>query len=415
MSRDMPKKVPAGIEHLRSAILTVLRDIISGKIVLLFGSTRGSLLLRQYLIDAGASEVFDLPSAPKKACQSISAQFHFYDEELLRPSEHLRAHLIRLDPQRRAVVYAGSFVSTNALDGRPVLGRRAHQWRESEKKKYQCILTSGQDNYTPQYLDLTSGLTPDDFLQYCRRTLPCVVSGDANGCIAMGADYVYVFQEATPAEMMERIARLLFQQCEGVRVAPLSQGLPATYYGVVSGYQQVLYGPVEALVGVQLTDCRVVAPGILIPAAISESVLEDAAANVGELVAKLVTATGYRGTFGIDGSFSRSAFIVHEINPRLCAGFSLISRLFDDQIPFGLIDLIVREAGIERCRTVFALLQASAERLRLGIDVKLWNDASLEESLRQQIPSIHTKADLERWRILVRRSALAGNAPLYSP
>lgn len=413
MSRSIQPHVAAKREELRKSILVVLRELVGGKTLLLFGSATGSQLMRQYFLDSGASRILDLPSPPRIPDHSISTHFQLQDDELLRPGDSLRAEVSRIDPKRQAVVYAGSCVTAEALDGRPVLGRRRPEWRESERKKYQSDWTRGQEDYTPQYIDFFRGPNPDDLLQYCMEHLPCVVSGDAKDCIAMGADYVYVLEKNTPFSTVADISRLLHGQCEGVRVAPLSEGMPATYYGVVSDDRHVLYGPVEALVGFHAIRRKVVAPGILIPVSVSDRVRRRAVAYIARLVKTLVTATGYRGAFGIDGCLNSNGLIVHEINTRLCAGFSLLSRLYGSHIPFGVIDLIIREASPDRCSRVLALLEESADTLCLTADVKLWEDSALEDALRQRIPRANDRADLDRWRVLVRSSVLAGNTPLY--
>lgn len=414
MSRNIESQVAAVADDLRRSILEVLREVVAGRNVLLFGSAAGSELVRHYFADCGAAHVVDLACTSSLTARSISMRLQLQDDELERPSDTLCAELSSIDPERRAVVYAGSYVSAEDVDGRRVLGRRRPEWKASEKKRHQCTWTDGQGGYVPVYLDFLQGMMPDDLLQYCAGHLPCVVSGDPRECVAMGADYVYLLQKNTPFSVLKDVSWLLFRQCEGARVAPLTEGLPVTYYGFISADRIILYGPVEALVGFHPDGGKVIAPGILIPADVSAAMRPGAQAHVVRLVSAFAAAIGYHGAFGIDGSLTVGGLVVHELNTRLCAGFSLLSRLYGGNIPFSVIDLIIRETGAQRCGRVLALLSESAATLRLAPDVKLWENSVLEYALRQRMPPSDNIASVQEWKALVRKAVLDGNTPLYA-
>lgn len=412
MIAQSQREVSSRLEELRIYISRNLAEFVDNKIVFLSGPAIGSQVIRQYFLDSGASCVLDLPvSGTRTHC--ISHLIQIQNDYLVAPSEQVCAHLEIIDPKREAKIYAGSCVTAETMDGRQVLGRRLQSWRDIERKRHQCTLTAGQDQYNPCYIDFRNGLEADDLLEYCVHHQPCVLSGDPKDCIAMGCDFAYVFQQDTPIQRMRTICHILHQRCEGVRVANLTDGIPATYYGFVSNEQYVLYGPVEALVGFHRRERKVFAPGILTPVALSDELRKTAREDMLSVVSRLVNASGYRGAFGVDGCLTRSSFIVHEVNTRMCAGFSLISRSHGDLIPFGIIDMVIRERTPEGYNPLMAILRQSADHACLSTDVKLWDNPKLENALRGRIPQTDDMPDPNRWQTLVRRSVLMGNARLH--
>jgi hypothetical protein len=397
---------------LRECILNNLGELFGNTTVLLYGQTVGSKLARQYFIDSGASRVLNLP-LPEKRTNCITDLFQIQNDGLLNPSKETLRYLYGVDPQREAKVYAGSSVSAETIDGRRVLGRRSLTWREVEKKKYQVELTQGQDGYNPYYIDFLNGFQLDDLLKYCIQNRPCILSGDTKGCIAMGSDYVYILHPDTPFEMIKKICETLYKTCDGVRVAPFSEGMPATYYGFVFNEQYVLYGPVEALVGFRSLDYKVVASGILIPVVLPNELIKKAREDVLTVLKRLVDRTGYKGAFGVDGCFKQNYFVVHEINTRICAGFSLISKVYHNLIPFGIIDMIIREGKPDKYRLLLTILKDDAEKVCHSVDLKLWEDRKLENTLRNKIPQSGDVTDLDKWKILVRNKTLSNCTPFY--
>ncbi|MBU1013574.1 MAG: hypothetical protein KKG99_11250 [Bacteroidetes bacterium] len=387
-----------------------LEEIVCNKKLLLYGSSAGSELIRNFFIDSGAASVTNVP-LPENQTSSITDFFHAHNEGLLNPSNEVKNFLHRIDPLKEAIVYAGSFVSAESLDGRVVIGRRHSTWCDIEKKKYQSVLTAGQKGYNPFYMDFLDGFLFDDLFDYCIQNKPCIISGDVKGLIAMGSDYVYMIHPDTPLKIIKKICTLLYLKCDGVRVAPYNEGIPATFYGFINDNQYILFGPVEAIVGFHSKDFKVKASGILIPISLPNELIIKAKKNILIILKKLISVSCYRGAFGIDGCFFNDYFIVHEINPRVCAGFSLLSKLYLNAIPFGLIDLIIREGEPEKCKSLLTILKRKSKKVCLSTDLKLWEDNELENDLRNKIPQNGELSDLNYWKKYVINKSLIGCIP----
>jgi hypothetical protein len=398
---------------IRDLILNNLYDIVANQTLLLYGQAISSKLVKKYFINSGASHVINLPM-PKKMATNTSSLFQIQNDGLLNPSKKMSKYLCKIDPRREAKIYAGSSISAEKLDNRKVIGKRLSAWREFERKKFQVELTKMQGEYIPNYFDFSDGIKIYDILEYCKQNRPCVLSGDPKGCLAMGADYVYLIQIDTPMKMIIKICNMLYEKCEGVRIANFNEGIPATYYGFVSDDQHILYGPVEAIVGFRNKDYRVIAPGILIPLVLTEELIKKAQEDVLIILKRIVDRTGYKGAFGVDGCIKKNGFIVHEINTRICAGFSLISKLYHNTIPFGLIDLIIREGKFEKYSPLLNMLQHDVDKVFTSVNLKLWDNIKLENYLIKKIPKNDEVNDLENWKILVRNKTLSNCTPFYS-
>jgi len=401
------------LSELSELIVNNLSTIVGKNTVLLYGQVLSSEIIKKYFIDSGAAMVLNLP-LPEKQANCLTELFQIQNEGLVNPSEKIRNLLFNIDPQKEAIVYAGSSISAETMDDRKVIGRRLTVWREFEKKKYQTELTRKQDEYNPYYIDFRNDLQKVGLLQYCMKNRPCILSGDSKHSIAMGSDYVYLINDDTPTRVIHTICGMLYEKCEGVRISQFNDGLPATYYGFIAFDQIILYGPVEALVGFRNTDYKVVAPGILTPINLPEELLKKAKKDVLFIIKKLVDRTGYKGAFGIDGCFKRNSFIVHEINTRICAGFSLISKIYNNIIPLGIIDMIIREGETEKYKILLNIMQCDANKISLPVDIKLWENSELECVLRNHIPIKNNFTDLENWKRLVREKVLLDSTPFYS-
>jgi len=398
------------INELRNSILSYLYDIVYNKIVILYGQAAGSELTRRYLIEAGASSVIDL-YVNKKNGSSLTDLFHMQNNGLVNPSKKVCRYLNSIDPLKEAKVFAGSAVSAITMDNRKVIGRRQIIWREYEKKKYQTELTKGQIGYNPTYMDFMNGSQLNEIIEYCVKNRPTVVSGDAKGCVSMASDYVYFIGRDTSIKIIKEICNILYNKCEGVRIADYDEGTPATYYGFVFCDHIILYGPVEAIVGFRNKDHKIVAKGILTPLTLSGEQRIKSRKDVMTVVRKLVDRTGYKGAFCVDGSIKQNCFTVHEINTRICAGFALISKFYNNIVPFGIIDLIIRDGKSKNTKTLLNILDSYANKVCLSIDIKLWKNKKLENSLRKKIPLNGDLTNLENWKKLVRHQTMSHITP----
>jgi len=397
--------------EVQASLVRSARAFVADRTVLLFGQASGSVLLKDFFTISGASRVLAVPAVRNHgAC--ITDSFQAQNDALRHPSGALRDYFHAVDPRRRAVVYAGSAVSVATVDGRRVLGSRKAAWRDAERKKNQTSLTQGQDHYHPFYIDGVRDLSGGEILARCKDAMPCVLSGDPTGRIGMGTDYVYLLRDCT-ATTVTAICSRLRQECDGVRVGAFTDGIPATYYGFVAEDRCVLYGPVEALVGCRRDDAKIIAPGILVPLPLPRELLSKAKEHVLAVLRTLVARTGYRGAFGIDGCFSGDAFVVHDVNTRICAGFSLLARLCANIVPFGMIDMLLRERRDPLAEILDALDQ-DTDVVARSLDVKLWEDQDIENALRSAAPRSDSASDVHRWRESVRRRALAECTPFHN-
>ena len=93
------------------------------------------------------------------------------------------------------------------------------------------------------------------------------------------------------------------------------------------------------------------------------------------------------GAFGTDGVVVGDRYPIHEINPRVCAGFALLDRMCPDSIPLAAVDLALRECSAVAQRALVGPLGRLAAALR-AIQrplVSLWadDDQPVQERLTQ--------------------------------
>lgn len=401
------------VQRLKASLLQGLRGLVEGEIVILMGRAAGWARAAEFLRSAGAEAVLVGPCAAPKG-ESTTTAFETENTRLLNPEPETVAFLRRVDPECRARIYAGSAVSARSVDGRGVLGRRLSHWRDLEKKGCQISLTGGQSGYTPSYRCLGDGADLELLISDCASRIPCVISGDPKNAIGMGSNYVFRFDEDTGAETLRNVCAAMAHTCDGVRVGEFTVGVPATFYGFVRHGQIAVFQPAEALVGADAFSCRIVAPGILTPVSMRSSVLASAIQKVRSIVQAVVDQSGYRGAFGVDGVLQEQGYVVHEINTRVCAGFAMLARCLQCEIPMGLVDLVVRDGDETAAADLMMIVSEIAEMIPVNTDVMLWGDSAIEGLLTSQIGGLSTTAEKVAWQDEVRHLVLRDHIPLRS-
>ena len=137
--------------------------------------------------------------------------------------------------------------------------------------------------------------------------------------------------------MAEAVA-FLAARCDRVRVMPFLEGIPCSIHGVVFPGGVAAFRPVE-MVTLRRPGGRgrlryAGAATFWDPPAADREVMRDLARRVGDGLRERV---GYRGAFTVDGVLAAEGFLPTELNPRLGAGLSMMTRDLPD-LPVALLD-----------------------------------------------------------------------------
>lgn len=103
---------------------------------------------------------------------------------------------------------------------------------------------------------------------------------------------------------------------------------------------------------------------------LDQGVLDAARGSTHAVARRLHQQTGYVGAFGTDGVLHGDRYLVHEINPRVCAGFALLDQFQPHAAPLAAVDLVLRECG--------AAAEAAVARPLADIAQMLSDDARFE-------------------------------------
>lgn len=323
------------------AVLDAATRLVSGRSVILTAGAASSESLAVQMHDLGAREVHRLALRTQPSL-GVWHQLSADDAALLAPSHELAARLDAIDPAAEAVVYTGSYTTCRSLLGRRVLGARRTAWADAECTLEQRRLVGRR--VRPLDVDQLERLPGIAHLSQ----IPIVVSGIPRSGSSLGAHHKYLVVTTDTLERRDRlraIGRTLSLDCEVALVARFDPGLPVTVYGYVAEQRVVMQPPVLALVFVDDATSRISAPGIVTFAALSDGQAAAAYRAARNAAFALVHQHDYRGAFGIDGSLRAEALVVHDINPRVCAGFRTFDRHTLGGAHPSLVDMVLRESG----------------------------------------------------------------------
>jgi hypothetical protein len=361
---------------LRDCLRKWIAPHVRGRPTILTADAAGSALLTRFFEDAGSSAVrsFDLtPELTMPLYRRMSLQ----QERLAQPLPEARTFLNCVDPAGIGVVYAGSFTAQPHFCGRRILGRRAPEHIEVERKDRQRSLT-GSSAILLDLVDIESAAQKlDDLIRSGR----IVISGIPDDHVALGASHTFM---AAQKSSLQVILATLTAECSRALAAPLDRGVPCTFYGFVCDAWTIHFGPFEALVYWDPASGRIHAPGILWPLLCDDPDVLAAYRAVETAAEKLHRETGYRGAFCTDGVLQRNRYVAHEINPRVCAGFSLLTEMSASETSLSLVDLALRDFPASQRDLRALLLEIRAQVQGYRPVVCLWDSAhrALQDALR---------------------------------
>jgi hypothetical protein len=162
-------------------------------------------------------------------------------------------------------------------------------------------------------------------------------------------------------------AAFLAARCDRARVMPFLEGVPCSIHGMVFPRGVAAFRPVELVTLRRPGSGRLHYAGAATfwdPPAADRERMRELARRVG---AGLRERVGYRGAFTVDGVLAAEGFLPTELNPRLGAGLSMMTRDLPD-LPVGLLDRALIE-GERLAVTADALerqVLAAADRVRAG-------------------------------------------------
>jgi hypothetical protein len=285
---------------------------------------------------------------------------------LADPPADAVAALDAWDPDRRAVVLAGSLVTTRELAGRPVLDGRPHEWEVLEDKT--TVDALWDDIGVRRAPSRVVGTSYDELVGAARDVTATggstVWSGDVREGFNGGSEYVRWVR----TEQDSRTAADFFgAHCDTARVMPFLDGIPCSVHGVVLPDGVAALRPVEMVVLRGGNGGGFLNAGISThwdPPAADRVEMRDIARRV---AAWLRDRHGFRGGFSVDGVMTRDGFLPTELNSRFSAGLMAIARAVPD-IPLLLVQTALvsgHDPGMT-ARELEDLLTSAADRQRTG-------------------------------------------------
>jgi hypothetical protein len=187
-------------------------------------------------------------------------------------------------------------------------------------------------------------------------------------------------------EHVEEVATFLGARCDRARVMPFLEGIPCSIHGVVFPRGVATFRPVEMVTLRQPGSSRLRYAGAATfwdPPPADREVMRDLARRVGEGLRERV---GYRGAFTVDGVLAAEGFRPTELNPRLGAGLSAMTRDLPE-LPVGLLDraLVEGEPLALEAGELEGQVLAAADRTRAG---GAWTVTTVTASSTQELPLV---------------------------
>lgn len=348
--------------------------------------------MARFLADAGADVItVDLRIAEK----DTRDQFAAYERALAHPPDQIRVTLDRMDPDGTALVYAGSFTTATNMCGRQMIGARSPNHLDAERKDRQNTLL-GRGG---QIVSLAEGLEHVD--------VPAVVQGIPDDFVAMATSHTYFLPRSANSSQVRRLTETLNRDCSMAVVTPFNPGLPCTIYGFITSTKIVDFGAVEALLSWDRRTWRIYATGILRPLSAPMGVVVSARDRTHVIAQRLHDQYDYRGAFGTDGIITDSFYNIHEINPRVCAGFGLFDQIVPEAAPLAAVDLLLRELP-----GASAALTAPLEALATFLQRTPMRAYRLWECPTHDITTAGGETDGKEWARRVREMATDNRRPI---
>jgi len=386
------------VPTVRKAVLDIAAPLVRGRVVLCMGAAARARRMKEFFLAAGADRVasVEIGSVPAETRQRFAA----YEAALTAPDDTLQRELDAIDPAGQGLVYAGSYTAVRKVCGRPTIGARTPAHQSVERKDTQPAIIGAQAQRLivgPELLD-------------ARR--PAVVQGIPDVGIAMATNHTYLIPRRAAAWQLAALVAQLRRDCTTALIRPPDLGHSCTLYGFVAPDWVIDFGLVEALVYWHRHTWRIHAPGIARPMSIAPANLNTARATTHAVARRLHQQTGYVGAFGTDGVLHDNGYVLHEINPRVCAGFTLLDQLYPEAAPLAAADLVLREFGAAAATTMAGPLADAAQALCENdrFEFQLW-DPGLQRYIASRVHKIAPRqAPVDIVRRILMQSDLF---PLY--
>ena len=282
----------------------------------------------------------------------------------LLPAEVV-ATLDRWDPEREAVVLSPMFNELAEIAGRRVYGPRRPEWRALEDK---VVVDNLWDDLgvprAPSAVVPAKAAALRAAAGRLDRGAGTAWAGDASQGFNGGAHCVRWVR--SPEDAAEAAA-FLATHCHQARVMPFLEGIPCSIHGMVFPEGVATFRPVELVTLRQPGSNRLRYAGAATfwdPPAADRAAMRSLARRVGQ---GLRDRVDYRGAFTVDGVLAAEGFLPTELNPRLGAGLSMMTRDLPG-LPVALLDraLIEGEAVAFGADDLEDQVLAAADRTRAG-------------------------------------------------
>jgi hypothetical protein len=265
---------------------------------------------------------FVVPQEEQPLLESIYEEMRL----LADPPPDLRAALDAYDPECRAVVLAGPFLTAREVAGRRVLDGRLPAWEAIEDKTLSEALWNGAG-----IVRAPSRVVPatDAALRAAARGLDLgegtVWAGDAREGFNGGSEFVR--RIVTPTDEAQAVA-FFTAHCDRVRVMPFLDGIPTSIHGLVFPDGVAVFRPVEMIILRRPPE----APSGFVVGGLStwwdpqphdRAEMRECGRRIG---LHLRDSIDYRGGFSLDGIMTRDGFRPTEVNPRFSAGLNTLVR-----------------------------------------------------------------------------------------
>jgi hypothetical protein len=383
----------------RETARALIAPLVVGRPVFLVGNATGSKKMADFFAHAGAAAVHDIslpdPEGP------LAWRYATLEQLLATPPDIVARQADSLDPQGSGVAYAGSFTAVSSFCGRPVLGSRSSRAFAAERKDVQNQLLGHPSRRV--LVELSDLAQAHDAITTFTAGRPAALQGIPRELLAMGTSHTYGIPSRAPAETLDHVLTTMAGDCTAVSLAPLDRGISCTYYGFVADDWVVDFGPVEALVYWDRRTWRLHAPGVVRPLPLDDRTAGTCRAAVHRVARELHRHTDYTGAFGTDGVVNGVGYSIHEINPRICAGFALLDQLSPQPVPLAAVDLALRQDPGAASRNVVGSLRALAAELQAAQRpmIRLW-DPEHHRSQDHLLMEATTTTDAQTWLRLAR-------------
>jgi hypothetical protein len=400
-----------GYPHVRSSLrdelARALSEVVRGRLIVLAGAFVDSELIRETLRMAGASGVRTLTLERPRALEAeewtrLAHHTAALQQAVARPTIRTIRNFAAIDPAENALVYAGSFVAGSSFCGRRLMGARKRAWFEAERKDRQAKWIGAQAGVQQRIVRRMEVNILSRTVSAALEDGAVVLTGLPRGYLELDTSHGYLLPAiARRSHTLDRTIRFLAEGCWGARLSRFTPGRPVTCYFYKVRDTLLFSGAFEATSYVDWRDFRIRSVGIMGPTLLMSSAQRE---SLHQLARRFAESVSYQGAFCVDGVLTRTRFVAHEINPRLCSGHKQLDAYLDPPVPAALVDMAIREGLVAESSALVGELSRvlqSLDRLRTLTSFG-WLPTQAAR-LQAACPRNSGSAQLARWRSQVLR------------